>query len=134
MKVSGNHPLNATRSVVTVRQLPDRRFACRAPTRLRPATARQAERGGYSCFRDLRIICETVTNRVASCRHHLNLGLIMSFALLALALSQSVRAQSSSDPTPFGPISEVDVDQLIKFGKERGFDLQPEMERVYKKD
>jgi hypothetical protein len=56
-------------------------------------------------------------------------------ALLAiLVLARPVKAQSSNDPAPFGPISEVDIDQLIKFGRARGFDLQPEMERVYKKD
>lgn len=56
-------------------------------------------------------------------------------ALLAiLPLTRSVPAQSSNDATPFGPISEVDVDQLMKFGRARGFDLQPEMQRVYKKD
>jgi hypothetical protein len=56
-------------------------------------------------------------------------------ALLAiLVLARPVQAQSSNDPAPFGPINEVDIDQLIKFGRARGFDLQPEMERVYKKD
>ena len=56
-------------------------------------------------------------------------------ALLAiLALARPVNAQSSNDPAPFGPISEVDVDQLMKFGRARGFDLQPEMVRIYKKD
>jgi hypothetical protein len=35
---------------------------------------------------------------------------------------------------PFGPLDEVDIDQLIKFGKARGFDLQPELERIYKRD
>jgi hypothetical protein len=61
--------------------------------------------------------------------------MISSLILLAiLALSLPVKAQDSKDATPFGPISEVDVDQLMKFGKARGFDLQPEMQRVYKKD
>jgi hypothetical protein len=55
-------------------------------------------------------------------------------ALLTLALAQAAPAQSSSDPAPFGPTSEVDVDQLMKFGKARGFDLEPEMQRIYKKD
>jgi hypothetical protein len=56
-------------------------------------------------------------------------------ALLAiLALARPVQAQSANDPAPFGPISEVDVDQLMKFGRARGFDLQPEMVRIYKKD
>jgi hypothetical protein len=60
---------------------------------------------------------------------------MMSLALSTiLALARPVTAQSSNDPAPFGPMSEVDIDQLIKFGRARGFDLQPEMERVYKKD
>lgn len=49
-------------------------------------------------------------------------------------LIPSVEAQELNEGRPFGPISEVDVDQLMKFGKARGFDLQPEMLRVYKKD
>jgi hypothetical protein len=51
-----------------------------------------------------------------------------------LALALSARAQTTKDATPFGPIGEVDVDQLMKFGRARGFDLQPEMQRIYKKD
>ena len=51
-----------------------------------------------------------------------------------LALARPLPAQSSSNATPFGQISEVDVDQLMKFGRAREFDLQPEMERIYKKD
>jgi hypothetical protein len=51
-----------------------------------------------------------------------------------LALSLAVQAQTSKDATPFGPISEVDVDQLMRFARARGFDLQPEMQRIYKKD
>jgi hypothetical protein len=51
-----------------------------------------------------------------------------------LALSLPVKAQTSTDAAPFGPINEVDIDQLIKFGRTKGFDLQPEMERIYKKD
>ena len=45
-----------------------------------------------------------------------------------------VQAQNPKDAAPFGPIGEVEVDQLMKFGKARGFDLQPEMQRIYKKD
>ena len=33
-----------------------------------------------------------------------------------------------------GLIGEVEVDALMKFGKARGFDLEPEMQRIYKKD
>jgi hypothetical protein len=63
------------------------------------------------------------------------LNRVAAVALLAiLALARPVQAQSSNDPAPFGPISEVDVDQLMKFGRARGFELQPEMQRIYKKD
>jgi hypothetical protein len=59
----------------------------------------------------------------------------MSLALsIILALSRPAQAQTTKDATPFGPIGEVDVDQLMKFGRARGFDLQPEMQRIYKKD
>jgi hypothetical protein len=60
---------------------------------------------------------------------------IMAVALLSvLALPRPVKAQNPKDATPFGPIGEVDVDQLMKFGRARGFDLQPEMQRIYQKD
>ena len=60
---------------------------------------------------------------------------MLAVALLAtLAVPRPVKAQDANDGKPFGPISEVDIDQLIKFGRARGFDLQPEMERVYKRD
>ena len=67
---------------------------------------------------------------------HLSQGvMVMVLALLAiLAGSLPVVAQGSKDATPFGPIGEVEVDQLMKFGKARGFDLEPEMQRIYKKD
>jgi hypothetical protein len=56
-------------------------------------------------------------------------------ALLAiLSLARPLQAQNPKDATPFGPIGEVDVDQLMKFGRARGFDLQPEMQRIYQKD
>ncbi|PYJ10585.1 MAG: hypothetical protein DMF06_05875 [Verrucomicrobia bacterium] len=59
---------------------------------------------------------------------------LVTFAIGILVLAGTVQAQSSSNPAPFGPTSEVDVDQLMKFGKARGFDLEPEMQRIYKKD
>src|ERR1700730_16039544 len=76
------------------------------------------------------------SDRIPPCKQHGDQGVaIRSLALLAiLTLSLLVSAQESKEATPFGPISEVDVDQLMKFGKARGFDLQPEMQRVYKKD
>ena len=61
--------------------------------------------------------------------------MIMNLALSAiLALALPVKAQTSEDRVPFGPLDEVDMDQLIKFGRARGFELQPELERIYKKD
>jgi hypothetical protein len=60
---------------------------------------------------------------------------VLNLALLTiLALSLPAEAQDLNNGMPFGPITEVDVDQLMKFGRARGFDLQPEMERVYNKD
>jgi hypothetical protein len=67
-------------------------------------------------------------------RRLLNQGVMVLALLAILAWSTPVKAQGSKDATPFGPIGEVDVDQLMKFGKARGFDLQPEMQRIYKKD
>lgn len=69
-------------------------------------------------------------------KNPVNRGLVMmNFALSAiLTLSLPVKAQNPKDATPFGPIGEVDVDQLMKFGRARGFDLEPEMQRIYKKD
>lgn len=63
-------------------------------------------------------------------------GVVLSAVVLLaiLAFPLAVQAQSSNDATPFGQISEVDVDQLMKFGRARDFDLQPEMDRIYKKD
>lgn len=65
-----------------------------------------------------------------------NRGLVTASLVLAtvLTLSLPVQAQNTKDATPFGPIGEVDVDQLMKFARTRGFDLQPEMQRIYKKD
>src|SRR3954462_12543189 len=56
----------------------------------------------------------------------------LCFTLLCLAAG--IHAQNSSEKIPFGPLTEVDMDQLIKFGRARGFDLQSELERVYTKD
>jgi len=68
-------------------------------------------------------------------RHWKQGVVVILLALLAiLAGSSRVEAQSSKDATPFGVIGEVEVDQLMKFGKARGFDLEPEMQRIYKKD
>src|ERR1043166_872364 len=75
------------------------------------------------------------SERIGPCRCHRNRSMMVSLGLLAaLVLSFSVKAQDSNNTTPFGPISEVDIDQLMKFGRTRGFDLQPEMQRIYRKD
>lgn len=57
---------------------------------------------------------------------------LVSFVILALALPAN--AQYADPRVPFGPLDEVDMDQLIKFARARGFDLQPELERIYMKD
>ena len=65
--------------------------------------------------------------------HHA--ALAAGIILIALQpLTTPADAQNLNDGRPFGPISEVDIDQLMKIGKARGFDLQPEMQRVYNKD
>jgi hypothetical protein len=53
--------------------------------------------------------------------------LLASFAICCSALAQD-------DGMPFGRIGDSDVDRLAEFAKKSGFDLKPEMERVYKKD
>ena len=75
-------------------------------------------------------------DRIPLCRWWLNRRVdVLRLALIAtLTLSLPVVAQDLGNGMPFGPITEVDIDQLMKFGRARGFDLQPEMERVYKKD
>ena len=60
--------------------------------------------------------------------------MIAVVSLAVLPLARPLNAQSPNEATPFGQINEVDVDQLMKFGRARDFDLQPEMERIYKKD
>ena len=59
---------------------------------------------------------------------------MMSLALSMILALSPVQGQTTKDATPFGPVGEVDVDQLMKFAHARGFDLQPEMQRIYKKD
>ena len=55
-------------------------------------------------------------------------------ALVIFAWILPLQAQTSNERLPYGPLGEVEMDQLIKFGRARGFDLQPELERIYKKD
>jgi len=57
----------------------------------------------------------------------------VALALFLILLSPA-QAQISDESVPFGPLDEVDMDQLIKFTRARGFDLQPELEKIYKKD
>ena len=52
--------------------------------------------------------------------------------IACLAICCSGHAQD--DGMPFGQIGDADVDRLAQFAKKSGFDLKPEMERVYKKD
>ena len=61
--------------------------------------------------------------------------MLVNLALSAIVtLSLPLKAQDSNSATPFGSIGEVEVDQLMKFGRTKGFDLQPEMQRIYLKD
>ena len=43
-------------------------------------------------------------------------------------------ACTQDDGMPFGPVGDAELDRLAIFSKAAGFDLKPEMERVYKKD
>src|SRR5437870_9959313 len=52
--------------------------------------------------------------------------------IACLAICCSGHAQD--DGMPFGQIGDADVDRLADFAKKSGFDLKPEMERVYNKD
>ncbi|MEY2563696.1 MAG: hypothetical protein QOH88_1889 [Verrucomicrobiota bacterium] len=63
-------------------------------------------------------------------------GAVMMTLILFTVLFQArpVQAQDSTEATPFGPITEVDIDQLMKFAKARSFDLRTEMARVERKD
>jgi hypothetical protein len=63
----------------------------------------------------------------------------MQRIVVALLLAMTVTAAERTpgpvpDGMPFGPVGEADVDHLAEFAKKSGFDLKPEMERVYKKD
>ena len=63
----------------------------------------------------------------------------MKRIIVALLLSATVTAAERTpgpvpDGMPFGPVGEADVNRLAEFAKKSGFDLKPEMERVYKKD
>ena len=55
---------------------------------------------------------------------------IVALAFLAVCYP----SQAQDDGMPFGPVSDGDVDRLGEFAKKSGFDLKPEMERVYNKD
>jgi hypothetical protein len=43
-------------------------------------------------------------------------------------------SQSVDDGMPFGKITDNDTDQLMQFAKERGFDLNSELQKAYAKD
>jgi len=58
-------------------------------------------------------------------------------AVLLLAVSAAAAERTPGpvpDGMPFGPVGDADVDRLADFAKKSGFDLKPEMERIYKKD
>jgi len=79
----------------------------------------------------MRLIKDTFSRHFCLKRWPLITGLALS-AILTFALP--IQAQYLDDRVPFGPLDEVDIDQLIKFARTRGFELQPELERIYKKD
>ena len=54
------------------------------------------------------------------------------FVVVLLTLACSLQAQDGG--VPFGQIGDADVDRLAEFATKSGFDLRPELERVYKKD
>ena len=63
----------------------------------------------------------------------------MTRVLIAVLFATSVVAAERTpgpvpDGMPFGQIGDADVNRLADFAKKSGFDLKPEMERVYKKD
>jgi hypothetical protein len=63
----------------------------------------------------------------------------MQRIIVALLLAATVTAAERTpgpvpDGMPFGSVGEADVDRLAEFAKKSGFDLKPEMERVYNKD
>src|ERR1041384_7267271 len=92
-------------------------------------TVGTASRLGW--IRELRL---TSTSRYRSPRR-IRRTILLNLILAAVLTSVSpVQAQVSDGSIPFGPLDEVDMDQLIKFGRVRGFDLQLELERIYKKD
>jgi hypothetical protein len=67
-------------------------------------------------------------------RRRPGLGKMCLSFLATLAFAFPINAQDSNGATPFGPLGEVEIDQLMKLGRARGFDLQPEIQRIYRKD
>jgi len=60
---------------------------------------------------------------------------IVAALLVALSAAAAERTPGPvPDGMPFGPVGDADVDRLAEFAKKSGFDLKPEMERIYKKD
>jgi hypothetical protein len=58
----------------------------------------------------------------------------MNRAIVIACLAICCSAHAQDDGMPFGHIGDGDVDRLAEFAKKSGFELKPEMERVYKKD
>jgi hypothetical protein len=58
----------------------------------------------------------------------------MTRVIVVACLAICCSAHAQDDGRPFGEIGDADVDRLAEFAKKSGFDLKPEMERVYKKD
>jgi hypothetical protein len=60
--------------------------------------------------------------------------IVLAMLLAATAIAAERAPGPVPDGMPFGPIGDADVDRLAEFAKKSGFDLKPEMERVYRKD
>jgi hypothetical protein len=58
----------------------------------------------------------------------------MTRVIVIVCLAICCSAHAQDDGMPFGQIGDADVDRLADFAKKSGFDLKPEMERVYNED
>lgn len=57
------------------------------------------------------------------------------FAILLAATAAAARTPGPTpEDQPFGPMEQADLDRLQEFALKRGFDLNPEMARVYSPD
>ncbi len=59
---------------------------------------------------------------------------LVFLVLTPMIVAVDAAAQSWDDGMPFGEISDDDVNQLMQFAKEQGFDLSSEFQKAYAKD